>query len=158
MCQHGGNLGAAAARLHLHDAEVEAVDHVAQGGVETEGEREPLIDEAADQRLGVFDLTDARGGKRNGLAGWSQGADVENAADVDIAGEKYQPAAGRGVAVHVTRRERLLQQVLLLASRSAVRPLVARLVEVGDLEVAEIGLLAGEPGQLRTENGLQKRS
>jgi hypothetical protein len=150
VCQHGRNFGAATGRPHLHDAEVEDVDHVAQCRVEAEGERELLVDEGADQRLGVIDLTDPRGSERNGLAGWPQGTHVEDAADMDVAGEKYQAAAGRGIAVRVTCRERLLQQVLLLAPGGAVRPLVARFVEVGDLEVAEIGLLAGEPRDLRT--------
>ena len=47
---------------------------------------------------------------------------------------------GRGVRLVQARREGLVQQVLLLAAGEAVRPLVARLVEVGDLEVAEVEL------------------
>ena len=61
MRQHGRDLGAAAGRLHLHDAEVEPVDHVAQGRADARGERELLVDEGADERLRVVDLADARG-------------------------------------------------------------------------------------------------
>jgi hypothetical protein len=60
--------------------------------------------------------------------------------DVDVAGQEDQSAARCRRAVREPRGERLLQQRLLLRPRRAMRPLIARLVDRRDLEIAEVRL------------------
>src|SRR5207253_3037601 len=88
-------LRAAAGRLHLYHAEVESVDHVPQGRPDSWCQRELLVDEGADQRLRVLDLADARRRQRHRVSTRPHRANIEDATDVDVAGQKQQ-AASRG--------------------------------------------------------------
>ena len=139
MRQHGVDLGAAAGRLHLHDAEVEVVDHVAQRRADAE----------ASENSSSMNVPTS--GWVSSI--WLMPDDVSETAlprGRTALTSKMQPmwmsperniSSRPDAALRFTNAPRRLSSAdPLLGAREPVRPLVARLVDVGDLEVAEVEL------------------
>ena len=64
---------------------------------------------------------------------------------MDITGYEEQAAGGAGGAVDAQRATGAEQQAHLLLSGELVAPLIARFIDIGDLEAAEIELAKAEP-------------
>ena len=82
-------------RQDLDDAEIKIGNDLAQGRSDSGGDREIFVHETADEEIGFYRLfcADAGGGERDDVVIRIGDRDVEDAADVDVAGEEDQFAA-----------------------------------------------------------------
>src|SRR5690606_31509408 len=103
------DFGAGTRRYHLHDAEVEIAHHVSKHRSESAAERHLFVEEGADHERRILEGADAGRSERYGPERGLERSDVEDAADVDVAGQEDESASGPRRRVGQPRDARLAQ-------------------------------------------------